>query len=316
MPATTEGTRSEAFGGVEWGLLAAISLIWGSSFLLMDLGLEALRPGVVTVLRLALGAAALACIPQARRPVERADLPRVVLLGAVWMAGPTTLFPIAQQWIDSSLAGMLNAAVPLGTAAVAAVLLRRLPGTRQLIGLLVGLVGVVAISWPSVRTAGTTALGVALVLAAVALYAVAGNLAVPLQQRYGATPVLLRAQLAALLLTAPVGAVQVPGSSWSWGAVLAMLPLGVLGSGLAYVAMTTLVGRAGATRGSVAIYFVPLVAITAGVALRDERVAASAVVGVVLVLLGAWLTSRRDDREVRARRPGESPATVGAAASG
>src|SRR5690606_28308762 len=72
MPATTEGTRSEAFGGVEWGLLAAISLIWGSSFLLMDLGLEALRPGVVTVLRLALGAAALACLPQARRPVERA----------------------------------------------------------------------------------------------------------------------------------------------------------------------------------------------------------------------------------------------------
>jgi drug/metabolite transporter (DMT)-like permease len=76
--------------------------------------------------------------------------------------------------------------------------------------------------------------------------------------------------------------------------VLAMLPLGVLGTGLAYVAMTVLVGRAGAARGSVSIYFVPVVAILLGVLFRDERVAAIALVGTSLVLVGAWLTSRRE----------------------
>ena len=73
-----------------------------------------------------------------------------------------------------------------------------------------------------------------------------------------------------------------------------MIPLGVLGTGVAFVMMTTLVGRVGPSRGSVAIFFVPVVAILLGVTLLGEQVTPSAAVGTGLVLLGAWLTSRRE----------------------
>lgn len=291
---TGAGTRLDAFGSAEWGLLAAVALIWGSSFLFMDIGLESLRPGVVTMARVGLGAAALGLVPRARAAVAREDMPRVAFLGLIWIAVPLMLFPIAQQWIDSSVAGMLNGAVPLTTAAWSVALLRRAPGRTQLLGIAVGFAGVVAISWPELQGSRSTALGAALVVLAVALYGLSANLAVPLQQRYGALPVLLRAQLAALLIVVPFGLASLPGSRWTWDAAIAMIPLGVLGTGLAFVLMFTLVGRVGGPRGSVAIYFVPVVAIILGVVFLSEEIAPLAAFGTALVLAGAWLTSRRE----------------------
>ena len=123
-------------------------------------------------------------------------------------------------------------------------------------------------------------------------YGLAANMAVPLQQKYGALPVLLRAQLAALVIVVPLGLVQLPGSSWAWDSALAMVPLGVLGTGLAFVLMTNLVGRVGGPRGAVAIYFVPIVAVALGVVFRGEALEPLAVLGAALVLMGAWITSR------------------------
>lgn len=288
------GSSTAAFGAMEWGLLTAAALIWGSSFVLIELGLQSFRPGVVAMVRMLLGAAALALFSRARKPVDREDLPRIALLGLVWMGLPMILFPMAQKWISSSVAGMINGAVPLMAAGWSVILLRRLPGRVQMIGLAVGFCGIAAISWPELQGSRATALGVALVLLAVLFYGLAVNLAVPLQQRYGSLPVLLRAQLASLVVVVPFGLWSLPGSSWSWTSAAAMLPLGVLGSGLAFVVMTTLVGRVGPSRGSVAIYFVPVVAILLGVGLLGERLSPSALTGTLLVLAGAWLTSRSE----------------------
>jgi drug/metabolite transporter (DMT)-like permease len=93
---------------------------------------------------------------------------------------------------------------------------------------------------------------------------------------------------------APFGLIQAPSSTFSWPSLLAMVALGVFGTGLAFIAMSVLVGRAGATRGAVAIYFIPVVAMLLGVTLRDEIVPIVSVLGVALVLAGAWLTSRRE----------------------
>ena len=290
---THGGTHTHAFGAPEWALLASIALIWGASFFLIDIALRAFAPALIATTRVALGALSLALVPAARRPVERADLPRVVFLGIVWMGIPLALFPIAQQWIDSSVAGMLNAAVPLAAALWASLLLGRLPARNQALGLLTGFAGIVAISLPELRGAEASALGIALVVVAVILYGLSQNLAVPLQQRYGAMPVLLRALLVALVMLAPFGLAGLDESRWAWGSALAMLPLGVLGTGLAYVLMTTLVGRVGAARGSITIYFVPMVAVALGVVFLGESVSALALAGTLLVLVGAWLTSRR-----------------------
>ena len=290
---THGGTHTHAFGAREWGLLVSVALIWGASFILIEIGLRAFAPAVVAMWRVGLGAAALAVVPGARKPVERHDLPRIALLGVVWMGIPLILFPIAQQWIDSVVAGMLQAAVPLAAAAWASLLLGHLPRRNQALGLVIGFVGVIAISLPELRGAEASALGIALVLLAVIMYGLSQNLAVPLQQKYGALPVLLRALLAALVVVVPFGLAGLDESTWAWGPALAMLPLGLLGTGLAYVLMTTLVGRVGAARGSIAVYFVPLVAIALGVAFLGEEVGPLALGGTLLVLAGAWLTSRR-----------------------
>jgi len=291
---TGSGSRTEAFGVREWGLLASIALIWGSSFLFIDVGLESLRPGVIAAARVALGVAALSLVPAARRPIGREDRVRVAFLGVIWAGLPLILFPVAQQWIDSSVAGMLNGAVPLAGAAWAVLLLRRPLPRVQAVGLLVGFAGVLAISWPELQGSRATMLGTSLVVLAVLCYGLAVNLAVPLQQRHGALPVLLRAQLAALVLLLPFGLWGLRGSDFAWGPVLAMLPLGILGTGLAFVLMTNLVGRVGGPRGAVATYFIPVVAIVLGVVVLGERVAPAAIAGTALVVAGAWLTSRRE----------------------
>lgn len=292
---SASGTRLDAFGPAEWGLLASIAAVWGSSFVLIDIALGAFQPGLIAAARVMLGAVALALVPAARRPIEREDLGRVAFLGVIWMGVPLSLFPIAQQSIDSSVAGMLNGAMPLATAAWSGLLLRRMPGGLQLIGLVVGFAGIIAIFWPQAQGSRAAFQGTLLVLAAIVLYGLAANVAVPLQQRYGALPVLLRAQLVALAIVIPFGLSDLSGSTWSWAAAAAMVPLGALGTGLAFVLMATLVGRVGGPRGSVAIYFVPLVAMALGVVLLGESIAAIALLGTGLVLTGAWLTSRREN---------------------
>jgi len=294
LPTTTTGTHRDAFGVTEWGLLTAIALIWGSSFVFMAVGLEAFEPGVITLARVGLGAATLALFRRTRTPIERADVPRVVLLGVIWIGIPLTIFPIAQQWIDSSVAGMLNGAVPVTSTLWAVALLGSVPGWRQIVGIVIGFAGMVAISLPEMADSSSTALGAGLVILAVVFYGLSTNVAVPLQQKYGALPVLFRAQLVAIAVVLPYGIVGLPGSTWSWSAAAAMVPLGALGTGAAFVFMATLVGRAGATRGSIAIYFVPVVAMVLGVVFRDEAVEPIAIAGLALVLIGAWFASRRE----------------------
>jgi drug/metabolite transporter (DMT)-like permease len=290
--ATTTRSRTAAFTIRDWGLLAAVALMWGSSFLLIEIGLEHLRPTAVTWLRILFGAATLACVPAARRPIARADWPLVAVLGLVWLAAPFTLFPLAQQSISSSLAGMVNGAAPLFTMLVATVWSRRWPTARQTLGLVVGFAGVLAIDLPAMRGADATALGAAMVLLATLFYGIAFNLAVPLEERNGALPVIWRAQLVALVLVTPQGVVGAAGSSWSWPAMAAMVVLGALSTGLAFAFFTTLAGRVGAARGSVTVYFIPVVAIVLGVLLGGESVAALALLGTALVLFGAYVTSR------------------------
>lgn len=292
---TSEGATADAFGVTEWLLLAAVATIWGSSFFFIEIALDAFSPYVITWLRIVFGAMALLLVPAARRPIEQADWGRVALLGVVWMAVPLSAFPVAQQWIDSSVAGMLNSSMPLFSALIAAVLLRRMPGTRQMTGLIIGFGGIVLISAPAIQD-DSSALGIGLILAATVFYGLAANLVVPLQQRYGALPVLLRVQLVAVVLTATPAVGTISASRFDLAALAAVIALGALGTGVAFVLMATLVGRVGATRGSVTIYFVPVVAIVLGTVLLSEPFLVISFAGTLIVLAGAWLTSRSEAR--------------------
>ena len=291
---TAQGSRLGPFGLVEWALLSGVALIWGSSFLLIEIGLESLAPATITWVRVTLGFLVLTVVPVARRPVDRADYPRVVLLGFMWVVVPFLMFPIAQQHIDSALAGMLNATVPIFSTSFAIVLMRSLPRIRQAAGIALGFAGAVSIGLPAARDSSAAAWGVLLVILATLFYGIALNLAVPLQQRYGAPAVMMRAIGVAAAATAPFGLAGLAESQWSTGPVLAVIMLGVINTGAAFVIMTAFVGRVGATRGGVAVYMIPIVAMALGMAFRSEVILPLQWAGTAVVLFGAWLTSRRE----------------------
>ena len=290
---TADGSRRHAYGAFEWSLLGATALIWGSSFVFVAEALESFRPPVITASRLVLGFAVLVSFAPARRPIDRSDWPTVAFLGVIWMAIPLLLIPTAQQWIASSIAAMINGSVPLFAALLAAIMLRKAPGRIQLVGLAVGFTGVFLISLRG-DSNGTQFGGVVLMLIASLLEGLAMNIAVPLQQRYGALPVLLRSVGVAAIVTIPIAIAMAPTEPVQLSSVAAVTSLGLLGTGIAYIAMATLVGRMGATRGAVAIYLMPVVALVFGVVLRNETVTTAGGLGIALILLGAWLTTRRD----------------------
>ena len=290
---TAESANPGAFTATDWALFCSISTIWGASFLLIDIALDAFRPGLITFLRAA-GGATLWLVPAARRPLEPEDRLRVVVLSFVWVAVPFTIVPVAQQWVNSALTGMLNGAMPIFAALLSTALLRRLPRPARLAGLLTGSVGVTAIAWSTAAPGAASALGVALILCATACYGVAVTLAVPLQQRYGAVPVMARIVALGALWTAPYGLYGLGGSQFGWPALLALLAVGVVGTGVAYWIMGTLVGRAGSVRASFITYLIPVVALVLGVVLRGDRVGGLAVVGVILATIGALLAARRE----------------------
>ena len=105
------------------------------------------------------------------------------------------------------------------------------------------------------------------------------------------------AQALAVVVLAPFGLHGLRSSEFSWGPVVAVVILGVVGTGVGRVLSATLMGRAGAQRGSVATYFVPLVAITLGVLVRDESVYVIQFVGLAVVMDAALLVSRPPSEE-------------------
>lgn len=271
---------------VDWALLVLPGLIWGASFLFIAEGLTAVEPNGVTFSRIAIGFLTLSLFPSALRPVARADWAGTAALGVAWLAFPLSMFPFAEQHVSSALTGMLNGATPLFVAAVATVLAQRLPSRGVMAGLVVGFGGAVVMALPALGGANS-AFGVSLIVAALVSYGIAINLARPLQQRYGAVPVMWRALGVAVILTAPLGLPAVLNGDWTGRPALAMLLLGAGGTAIANVLTATAAGRLGATKASATAFLIPVVALLLGVLVRHEHVTTVSLIGAAICLCGA-----------------------------
>lgn len=290
------------FAAQDWLLFVSVAAIWGASFLFIDIGLDSLPPGLITLIRVASGAVALWLLPASltRRigkgvgdvRIDNADRTKLLLLSVIWVAVPFTLFPIAEQHINSSVTGLLNGATPIFVALVAALLLRQRARGPLLAGLFIGFVGIALISAPSIGDGSNQASGVFMVLGATVCYGFAINLAAPLQQKYGSLPLMARMLALATIWTVPYGLVDIGEASWEPGPLVAVLVLGVFGTGVAFAIMGTLVGRVGSTRASFITYLIPVVSLALGIAFRGDTVAPIAVGGIALVIGGAFLASR------------------------
>jgi len=293
-PAPTAPDSSAAFSPQDWAIFTSMGLIWGASFLFIAIGLESLEPGMITSLRVGLGAVTLALLPGSRLRLLPEDRFRMTALSVIWVGVPFTLFPLAEQHINSAVAGLLNGAVPMFTAAFGLLFFGRRTTGPQLLGLGIGLVGVALISLPSLSEGSSQAMGVGLVLLATFCYGLATNLAAPLQARYGSRGVMTRMLALATIWTLPFGIVSIPGSEVEVAPLVAVLVLGVVGTGIAYLLMGSLVSRVGPTRASFITYLIPVVSLVLGVIFKDDHVAALAVGGVALVLIGAVLAGRQE----------------------
>jgi drug/metabolite transporter (DMT)-like permease len=294
-PTTTPPPVDDRFTSTDWTLFLSVAGIWGASFLFIDIGLDALPPGVITLMRVGLGALALAVLPLPRRRtrIEPEDRVRLVTVSIVWVAIPFTLFPIAEQYISSAVAGLLNGGTPIFAAIFAMLLLRQPTRGAQLLGIGVGFVGVVLVSLPSIGEGSNEAFGVALVVLATVCYGFAVTLAGPMQQRYGSVNLMAKVLALATVWTTPYGLWQIGEARWELGPIIAVVVLGVVGTGIAFALMGTLVGRVGSTRASFITYLIPVVALALGVAFRDDEVFLLELVGVAFVIGGAILASRR-----------------------
>jgi drug/metabolite transporter (DMT)-like permease len=275
----------------DWPLVAIPGIIWGASFLFIAEGLKAIGPSGISFIRLFVGVATLAMFPAARKQVERSAWPAIALVGVLWFAFPLSMFPFAEQRVSSALTGMLNAAVPLFTAIVATVMAGRIPERRVLAGLAIGLIGAGLLAWPTIHQGHSSVVAVLLILAAIVSYGFALNLARPLQQQYGALPVVLRAQAVAVMLTAPLGVPDLLAARWTPAPFFSLLMLGVFGTGIAFVLLATAAGRVGATRAAAA-FLIPPVALLLGVLIRGEYVATPSIIGCAVCVAGASLMRR------------------------
>jgi drug/metabolite transporter (DMT)-like permease len=277
---------------MDWVLLIVPGTIWGASFLFIAEGLEAMGPNGVTFTRILVGFLTLSLFSGSRRSISRSDWTGAALVGVLWMAFPLSMFPYAERHVSSALTGMLNGAVPLFIAIVAAGMARRWPSRDIAMGLAVGLLGAVLMGLPTLSQGRSTVVGVLLILAALVSYGFALNIARPVQQRQGALPVIWRAQAVALVLTAPLGLPELLRAHWSAGPLFSLLALGALGTGVAYVLTVIAAGRVGATKASATAFLIPPVSLLLGVLVRGEHVATLSIVGGVVCLAGAYLMRR------------------------
>ncbi|KRE61329.1 DMT family transporter [Nostocoides sp. Soil756] len=312
---------------VPWQLkFVALVLVWGSSFLLMKVGLDALAPVQISALRILAGAVVVTGLLLAgggRLPTGRRVWGHLLVCGVFLAAAPFTLFALSETRITSALAGIGNAATPIATVLAT---LAILPGSgltgRRVGAVLLGFAGVVTIMEPWSATSGPDLVGFAMALAGGASYGIGwtynrrflagvdlGGFAMPAATLLTGLALMVPVTLA-WAATRPEGLAAVtaygePGSSPGWLPLVCVLTLGVVGTGFAYVLQFDVVRGAGALVGSTVTYLIPVVSVVLGVLVLHEHLGAWQVLGFAVVLVSAWTVNRRPRSVQRAVVPEE-----------
>jgi drug/metabolite transporter (DMT)-like permease len=279
-------------------LLLLLTGLWGSSFLFIEIALEEVEPTVLIALRLL--AAALVLVPflawrsGTRTAFDqlRAGWRPLLILGAISAAIPFTLIAWGQKHIDSGIAAIANASVPIFVALLA---IRYRPsekvtGSRAL-GIVAGLVGVGVLAGANPNGGWWAVAGTLAVVVASLAYA-AGGVYGQLRVRHTAGPVLAAASMTGgALVLLPLALFQLPDGVPSREAIGSVLALAVLGTALAQLVLYRMLRLHGSSRLSLVTYLLPPVALFYGALLLDEPVRPEAVGGLALILAGVAVGS-------------------------
>ncbi|MFD0415164.1 DMT family transporter [Streptomyces sp. NPDC127108] len=276
--------------------IAVLALLWGSSFLWIKLALEGgLAPLHVTIVRCALGAAVLLVLARSARqrlPRERRVWGHLIVAALFCNALPFLFFSIGEQTVDSGVAGVMNATTPLWSLGLGLLLgTERGLGRKRLAGLGLGFGGTLLIFAPW-QQSGLATWGALALLAAAVSYAVA--FAYMARHLIGRDTPPLALSAAQLLAATGLTTLGLPASPHTESAptltgVLAVVVLGVFGTGLTFHLNSRLIADEGPTAAATVGYLLPVVSVGLGALVLGEEVGVRVVAGMAVVLVGVGL---------------------------
>ncbi|HET9344398.1 MAG TPA: DMT family transporter [Candidatus Limnocylindrales bacterium] len=296
QPAVSTQTPSSRIDIV---LFALLGFMWGSSYLFIKIGVEdGLTPFTLIMLRLLIGFALLAVVVAAAReslPPFGRIYGHLFVMGAINIAIPFSLITWAEQTVDSSVAAILNAAVPLFVMIIAAIFLHdeRLTSNR-IVGLVVGFVGVAILVGfdPADLASGDLAGEIALIGSTIS-YAIGAVYS--RRNIHGLRPMipaLFQVFFGLVITTVLAFVFESPfATTFTQESLFAVIWLGLLGSGLAYLLFFRILGRWGATRTSMVAYLLPIYGIVLGALVLNEPIDGRLIAGTALIIGGVALVN-------------------------
>ena len=278
----------------------ALGIVWGASFLFIELALESFTPLGIAFLRGALGALSLLILIsflRQRLPTNLRHWFHIAVVALLLNTTPGFLFAFGQQYVSSSIAGILNATTPMMTLLVIALAFRdQKPTLNQNLGILLGFLGVVAVGAGGGELSVESPWGVVLLLVATLCY----GIAMPYAKRFVSplpySPyVLATAQVTASAVIAAIPAIMtgITYAPITVNAAWGIAALGVLGTGFAYVWNYRNIELAGSVIASSVTYVTPVIAVILGLAFLGERLGPLQWVGGALVLVSALVVQKR-----------------------
>ncbi|MFB6722643.1 DMT family transporter [Kribbella sp. NPDC056345] len=277
-------------------LLVTVAALWGASFLFIRIAVPALGPVVLMEARVLIAGLILLAVVAGlgRLPNWRTDWKGYVVLGTLSAAVPFTLIAVAELWLTASLAAILNATTPLFTLLIGAARRQEELSTYRLAGVLLGLLGVcVVVGLGPLQVDLELAFGVVASLAAAVLYAVGGLYA---KARFPSTPpttVATGQQLgAALVLLLPSFALP-PRGLPSPGIAVAVLALSVGCTAVGFALFYRILALVGPTGALSVTFLVPVFGLLWGSVFLDEHFTVSTIIGLLVILSGVALVTRR-----------------------
>ena len=287
-------------------MLLALAGIWGASFMFIKIAVRELTPATLIVGRLGLAALTLGLlVPFAVGTREtlrqlRENWVWLLVVALVNTAIPFWLLSWGETRIDSGLASIIQASVPIFNAVIAFVAFHevRVTGSR-LLGVLVGFLGVALLvgAQPEGKVLGALA-----VVGMAFCYGLGGLMTGRYLKPAQPVVVAFASTAIATLVWLPVGAAEAPSSMPGWETIASVLALGIPGTALAYLLFFGLVSGAGAAYTSLVTYLIPPIALAYGAVFLGERFGASAFGGLALILAGVALgTGALGFRQARAR---------------
>jgi drug/metabolite transporter (DMT)-like permease len=277
-----------------WMILAVLSLIWGTSYILMKKGLESFSPLQVGSFRILF--TSLCLLPVALRnlnKLNRLNFLSVLIIGFLGNAFPAFLFPLAQTNIASSLAGMLNSLSPVFTLVIGIIIYKRRAIRSQIAGVFLGLIGATGLLYTGSFTFNPYGLFVVL---ATIFNGFSNNEVSKVKDLNG-----IQITALAFLLVSPVAiihlsfsdlSIAVQTAKWSRN-LLFIAVLAVMGSAIAQALFYKLIKDTSPVFGSMVSYSIPIVATIWGLT-DNEHLTASIFISIIFVLAGVYTISKPD----------------------